>query len=100
MIPSVRNALSQHLSVFEAAACDKVFYTVEMEQTVIALKQANPSIQSVLVPSLDELINTPSEHYEYNRTWAEGRTDPIIIAHSSGSTGRTRLDTIMIRHDP
>lgn len=87
MIPSVRNSPSQNLSVFEAASCNKIFYTVEMEHVVTTLKDARPELRAVKVPSIDELIHTPSEHYNYDKTWAEARTDPIIIAHSSGSTG-------------
>lgn len=87
MVPSVRNSLSQHLAVFDDAKCDKVFYTPEMESRIQELKQAMPGLKALLVPDLDDLLSSQSPHYEYGRTFAEGRTDPILIAHSSGSTG-------------
>lgn len=92
MIPSVRNSLSQHLAVFEEAKCNKVFYTWEMESRIKELKEAIPGLVAVEVPQLGDLISSESKHYDYQRTWLEGRTDPILIAHSSGSTGKKDID--------
>ena len=94
MVPSVRNSLSQHLAVFQDANCNKLFYTSEMEVRVNELKEPVPGLQAFLVPSLDDLLSSQSPHYEYNRTFAQGRTDPILIAHSSGSTGNPKPTTI------
>lgn len=88
MIPSVRNSESQHRSVFEAAQCIRAFYTPEFVSTIDKLKLVTPDLQSFVVLELDELIDVPSQHYAYNRTWNDARTDPILIAHSSGSTGK------------
>lgn len=87
MIPSVRNSESQHLSVFEEAKCSRVLHTVEFESKINELKTLKPDLQGFVVPDLDKLIGTPSKHYEYNKKWSDARTDPIIVAHSSGSTG-------------
>ena len=97
MIPSVRNSLSQHLAVFEEVKCDKVFYTSEMQPRIDEIKQNMPKLQTFKVPELDELILQQTKHYEYNRTWADGRTDPIIIAHSSGSTGKIFPRTLLTK---
>lgn len=94
MIPSVRNSSSQHLSVFVAADCDRLLYTPNFESTVSSLKSMRPGLKSYSVPELDVLLRTPSKHYEYIKTWAEARTDPIIVAHSSGSTGNPKPTTI------
>ena len=88
MIPSVRNSLPQHLSVFDAARCNKVFYTPEMKSRIEELKQSKPELQAFEVPSLDELITASSKHYPYTKAWRDARTDPILVAHSSGSTGK------------
>jgi hypothetical protein len=87
MIPSVRNATSQHLSVFDSAVCSIVYYTPEMESRIEELKEARPNLKAYKVSSLDAHINATGPHFMYNRTWVEGRTDPILVAHSSGSTG-------------
>ncbi|KAF2650921.1 hypothetical protein K491DRAFT_782258 [Lophiostoma macrostomum CBS 122681] len=94
MIPSVRNSESQHLSVFEAAGCSRVLHTPTFESIITAVRQAKPDVISHTVLELDQLLSTQCLHYEYNKTWAEARTDPIIIAHSSGSTGNPKPTTI------
>lgn len=87
MIPSIRNSLAQHLSVFEAAKCNKVFYTPEMKARIDELRHNRPGLQAFEVPSLDELITTLPKQYPYTKKWSDARTDPILVAHSSGSTG-------------
>ncbi|KJR88497.1 NRPS-like enzyme [Sporothrix schenckii 1099-18] len=96
MIPSVRNALPQHQAVFAEAACRIVHYTPEMAAVVGQLKDAMPDLQAFRVPPLDDLLaaGTTAAHFPYTRTWAAARTDPIIIAHSSGSTGNPKPTTI------
>ena len=58
-----------------------------MKARVEELKQSKADLQAFEVPSLDELITASSKHYPYTKTWREARTDPILVAHSSGSTG-------------
>ena len=41
------------------------------------------------VPSLDELLDKRPEHYPYHKSWAEAWNDPILLTHTSGSTGQT-----------
>lgn len=94
MIPSVRNSESQQLSVFEAAKCTRVLHTPTFESTINNLKRSMHELRNFSVPDLDQLIGIECVHYKYNRTWAEGKTDPIIIAHSSGSTGNPKPTTI------
>src|SRR5262245_53778993 len=94
MIPSVRNSESQHLSVFEAASCTRVLYTPNFSSKISDIQTIKSELRGFAVPELDELINSPSKHYDYNKSWAEARTDPIIIAHSSGSTGNPKPTTI------
>lgn len=88
MIPSVRNSESQHLSVFKAAQCTRVLHTAMFKPVIARIKEQRPELQSFPVPHLDQLIEVRCARYEYNKKWADARTDPIVIAHSSGSTGR------------
>ncbi|KAF9870587.1 hypothetical protein CkaCkLH20_11893 [Colletotrichum karsti] len=95
MIPSVRNSVSQHDSVFKAANCTRVIHTPEMSSVITAMKSSKRQLDAILAPTLDELLESAgTSPYAYDRTWAEGRTDPIIIAHSSGSTGNPKPTTI------
>lgn len=88
MIPSVRNSLSQHLAVFEEANCDIVYYTPEMEARMKELQKERQQLQAYCVEDLDDHIQDSVPHYNYDKNWSEARTDPILVAHSSGSTGK------------
>ncbi|CAK7224033.1 putative NRPS-like protein biosynthetic cluster [Sporothrix bragantina] len=96
MIPSVRNSLQQHRAVFTEAKCTRVYYTPEMAAIVAQLQAEMPDLKAFSVPPLDDVLSngTSAKHYPYTRTWVEARTDPIIIAHSSGSTGNPKPTTI------
>lgn len=96
MIPSVRNSQQQHLAVFSEASCRIVYYTPEMAAIVAQLKEAMPNLQAFEVPPLDSLLTAgaTAKHYPYTKKWVDARTDPIIIAHSSGSTGNPKPTTI------
>ncbi|CAH0044772.1 unnamed protein product [Clonostachys solani] len=94
MIPSVRNSLSQHLAVLDEAGCNILYYTVEMETRVQELKKERPLLRTILVESLDHHIGQCTPHYKYEKTWVDARTDPILIAHSSGSTGNPKPTTL------
>ncbi|CAK7213836.1 putative NRPS-like protein biosynthetic cluster [Sporothrix eucalyptigena] len=96
MIPSVRNSLQQHRAVFDEAQCTRVYYTPEMAPIVNQLKEEVPSLQAFEAPSLDDILNAgvSAAHYPYTKKWVDARTDPIIIAHSSGSTGNPKPTTI------
>ena len=46
------------------------------------------SMQSVVVPEEDALLDpTPVKHYPYTRTFDEARRDPLVVLHTSGTTG-------------
>ncbi len=45
-------------------------------------------LQILQVPSLNDMLVDASEHYPYQKDFATARWDPIVVLHSSGSTGR------------
>lgn len=94
MIPSVRNSESQDLSVFEDAKCTRVYYTPNFTSKIEKLRALKHDLNIAEVPELDVLIGSASTHYVYDKMWADARTDPILIAHSSGSTGNPKPTTI------
>lgn len=92
MIPSVRNSESQHLAVLEEANCYKYMCSAELETKVHTLIKLRPGAISFTVPTLDKMLNTSSKHYPYEKTWEKAERDPLIIAHSSGSTGKIKFN--------
>ncbi len=51
-------------------------------------QEEKKELQILQVPSLDDMLVDASEHYPYHKDFATARWDPIVVLHSSGSTGR------------
>lgn len=90
MVPSVRNSLSMNLSLLKRTNCNKIFYSQELAQKVQELREERPSIVAIPMPSLEELLESRPHHYPYDKIFDEVENDPIIIVHTSGSTGECR----------
>jgi acyl-coenzyme A synthetase/AMP-(fatty) acid ligase len=69
----------------------KVLYSPEVTPLVKALNGVRPegSFVSEAIPSLLEMLESSPEHYPYHKTFDEARDDPVVVLHSSGSTGKT-----------
>ncbi|MCJ1280743.1 hypothetical protein MMC26_000060 [Xylographa opegraphella] len=68
-VPSVRNPVQMNMSLLEQTKCTKFLYATEMSEKVHDLQAGC------------------SKHYSYEATFPEARWDPVLILHSSGSTG-------------
>ena len=87
MIPSVRNAEAGHLHVLENANCKKIFHSEEYAKLATSLQTKKIDLETFTVPALDPLIDATPKHFAYNKRWESSWKEPVIIAHSSGSTG-------------
>jgi acyl-coenzyme A synthetase/AMP-(fatty) acid ligase len=47
----------------------------------------SPSVHCEIVPSFSDMLKVESEYFPFNKTFEEARDDPILVLHSSGSTG-------------
>ena len=72
----------------QQTGCDKVLCAQELSPLVTALKFASPAIETDDVPSFEELINSISKPVPYDKTFEEAINDPVVVLHSSGSTGQ------------
>jgi len=52
-------------------------------------QEEKKELQILQVPSLDDMLVDASEHYPYHKDFATARWDPIVVLHSSGSTGKS-----------
>lgn len=73
-----------------ATACNKVLYAAELAPLMKPLQALASSARFEAVPSFQEMLDgkegvTP---YPYVKTFEEARNDPIVVLHSSGSTGK------------
>lgn len=88
MVPSIRNSLPMNLSLLIETDCDRIFYSQEVARTVQELKEERPGMVAVLMPSLDELLESRPNHFPYEKDFDHAENDPVIICHTSGSTGK------------
>lgn len=83
---SPRNTPMVQLSLFEATRCNALYYSESMSAAISpCLDQL--SMQSFTIESLDHFLNVESSPFPYNRSIDQSRFDPLVVLHTSGSTG-------------
>ena len=88
LLPSMRNAPWMNLSLLEQTECSKFFCSPEMAPLVRKLQVEKAGLDVFEVPSLADLILGRTEYYSYKEVFEDARWNPILILHSSGSTGK------------
>ena len=58
-----------------------------MKPIIERVQEKMGHLESVEVPSLDEMLEGNGQKYPYNETFENAKRNPIVILHSSGSTG-------------
>ncbi|KAI4103538.1 MAG: hypothetical protein L6R37_003755 [Teloschistes peruensis] len=82
---SPRNNLEGHLNVLQGVDC-QVF--LRAKETNIQHIASRRSMRIVVVPQLEALLHEhPVGIYPYTKTFEEGRNDPCLVLHTTGSTG-------------
>lgn len=89
-LPSPRNAPATNASLFEQTQCTKLCHSVDSPNVVASVQavlKVAKALRSLEFLSLDELLRARCEHVPYFGDFAQLRNEPIVILHSSGSTG-------------
>ncbi|KAK6592156.1 thioester reductase domain-containing protein [Botrytis cinerea] len=82
---SPRNSVAGSLNVLEKSDCH-IFLTARNTHVENILSQRN--MRTATVPELEELLEDEEVRaYPYNKSFAEARTDPCLVLHTTGSTG-------------
>ncbi|KAF4333936.1 nonribosomal peptide synthetase [Fusarium beomiforme] len=83
---SPRNTPAVQLSLFEATDCHYLYYTESFESAMKpCLVQRNMEV--VTIESIDHLLTVAPQPFPYNRSIDQSRWDPLVVLHTSGSTG-------------
>ncbi|KAI1621302.1 hypothetical protein EDD37DRAFT_581368, partial [Exophiala viscosa] len=87
LVPSARNSVSGNVSLFAACQCKKIVCGNDIVKRLGALESQILGLQHFVVEELEDLLSSKSPNFPYNKTHAEAVKDPVLICHTSGSTG-------------
>ncbi|KAL1615560.1 putative NRPS-like protein biosynthetic cluster [Diplodia seriata] len=88
LLPSPRNSIDAQLYLFDRTECS-VLLRGPRSNLVQGILEAR-RMRCLTAPSLTELLDEGGdvvERFPYDKSWEEARDDPIVVLHSSGSTG-------------
>ncbi|CAI6335581.1 unnamed protein product [Periconia digitata] len=76
------------LHLLNSTGCKYLLHVADDREEVSKLLVDNPQIQPTAVPELEAwLYSGDAPAYPYSKSWNEGKDDPWIIFHTSGTTG-------------
>ena len=87
LLPSPRNPLAVNVTLIEQTKSSRIIHSAELSSLVKALANAWNGLDCYEVPSVDGLLGSTSDAYDWAPSFEEARDDPVVVLHSSGSTG-------------
>ncbi|KAL8650254.1 MAG: hypothetical protein Q9226_005223 [Calogaya cf. arnoldii] len=87
LFPSPRNTVQINKSLLDQTQCTKFLASPEMLPIAETMKKEIKQLCVVAVPTLDDMLVDASEHYPYEKDYSTARWEPMVVLHSSGSTG-------------
>ncbi|KAI1314056.1 hypothetical protein F5Y03DRAFT_2856 [Xylaria venustula] len=86
-LTSPRNSLVAHKSLFERLECNVLITPDPAPSHVLQIKEVIDNCHNIVIPGIDELMETISPVYVSDKTLDKSRSDPFCVIHTSGSTG-------------
>ncbi|KAI0594594.1 hypothetical protein F4775DRAFT_573362 [Biscogniauxia sp. FL1348] len=88
LLNSPRNTLEAHLSLFEKTQCDVFLLPPNFHLPAVKHILAVRQMRVLEVPGFKHWTEEDGAHepYPYTKTFAEARSDPFMVMHTSGST--------------
>ncbi|ROV93376.1 hypothetical protein VMCG_08404 [Cytospora schulzeri] len=87
LLPSPRNSAWMNASLLEQTQCRHFLFAPEVEAMVSPLLEHQPDLHLHKIEPLSDMIKASAQHYAYDKQYDAVKWDPILILHSSGSTG-------------
>lgn len=88
LLPSPLVTPEAQLKIFEKKGCKLYLRPEETAESVTQILKSAPHIQTVTFPPLDDFFNeTEASPVYYPKTWEQGKDDPWMVFHTSGTTG-------------
>ncbi|GAW27362.1 putative NRPS-like enzyme [Rosellinia necatrix] len=87
LVPSPRNPPTTNLSLLQQTICTKLVYTAEVAPLIKPLINLLPALRTEALPSFDQMLCSNPQPYPYEKDFDHAENEPILVLHSSGSTG-------------
>ncbi|EFQ26791.1 thioester reductase domain-containing protein [Colletotrichum graminicola] len=87
LLTSPRNSFEGHMNLFEKTDCHVICFDESFKDVVQPLLEERP-MDTIVVTSADGWLSDDEvPHFPYDKTFEEAKYDPVVVLHSSGSTG-------------
>ncbi|KAI9654966.1 MAG: hypothetical protein M1821_005719 [Bathelium mastoideum] len=86
VFPSLGYGIIGLKSLLARLECNTILTASDDAAIVSALKKS-ASYTFFTIPSLHELLENNFEHYPYSKTFESARHEPLVVVHTSGTTG-------------
>lgn len=83
---SPRNPVDTNVLLLDKTECSKLCHSTELAtlaESINAMRQ----METAEIPSMDEMIQTETNPYSYEETFEKHSKNPVVVFHSSGTTG-------------
>ncbi|KAL9089696.1 MAG: hypothetical protein Q9159_002424 [Coniocarpon cinnabarinum] len=93
LLVSSRNRPEQNFHMISETKCKVLLYSKRVESTIKEITQSGyTGLKEEVIP-LQDFINIAQDvpNMEYNKSFVEAVNDPVLVLHSSGSTGCPKL---------
>lgn len=78
-LTSPRNSVAAHSSLFTRLECSKLVAPVPRPPPVKAILKAQPTLEILDVPSVDDLTSKDYPHFEFLKTYSEVAGETLAV---------------------
>jgi acyl-coenzyme A synthetase/AMP-(fatty) acid ligase len=71
----------------QQSTCTTVLHASEVLPVVKVLVASSSELRCVEIPSFQVMLDSHPRAYAFEKNYADAHDEPIVILHSSGSTG-------------
>lgn len=86
LLASPRNSIPAHVNLFNLLDC-KIMVTPNPRPQAVTAITSSHNIRVLEIPTLEELLSTEYPHYPYEKTFEDAQKEPLVVLHTSGTTG-------------
>ena len=87
LLPSLRNSDANNLELLDKTKCRTMFFSQPLDFKAAGVRHAG--IGTFPIPTIQAMLAAePRRRYPYCKSWEEAKHDPVVICHTSGSTGK------------